>query len=350
MLKVLFILRIDSDIKSGGDLIQANEYATVLKEHFQDDIEISFFSKKNFNEIKKVKWDLVQLFNISRIDEHIFILKKINYCKLSLAPIIQPKFLLSKKESIKSFIRGLLRGFLITYNSAAKKIFFLESCSLFIFLSTDEAHYFENTIFDTKDKKKIIINNGVNENIDFSKINGVRDIDFLIVGRIEDGKNSINIINILNRYYNKSNCTIVGSFNKYHYFYNKKFNKLISNMPNINYVGSYPHYKVLKLMKRSKFLLNISKKEVSPLVDLEALSCGTSVCSTTESFTHLVEDSSFIRVDPFNELEIVDKLKDFTLSNTIKRNSLNKVYTWKMCMNEYILHIEKLVDKKKLIS
>lgn len=342
LFNILFILRIDAKEKNGGDLYQAKQYKKALDEEFSDDVSIQFAHDISMQKLLETKWDLVQLFNVSRLDEHIFYLSQIKYQYLAMTPIVQPNYMFSFKEYLKSLIRGVLYFKVIPYNSNGKKYNLLSKCDFNVFLSQDEQNYYEKNF--VKINNSVIAKNGVDLNLTKPSVTNEKEIDFLVVGRVEKSKNTLNTLKMLNEYFPNFKSYFIGAGNKYHFRYFKKFLQKCDKNENVKYLGLQSHEKVTELMSNAKILLNLSLKEVSPLVDLEALACDMKVLSTTVSFTHLKEDGCFMRVDPLNEESIVEKIK-LLVESKCKKN--NQILVWKDTLRSYIQKIDDLIKEKK---
>lgn len=333
MNNILFIIRIDALKKSGGDLIQAKYYKEVLHKKFN--LKIKFAHEISEKELKSTYWDIVQLFNISRIYEHFYFLKKIKFKYLYLSPIVQPNYKRTKIDYIKSLIRGALIGKIIKYISDKKIEKLYNTIHCVTFLSHKEKEYFENNFFQSK--KSIIIHNGV-DIISHNNIIYKRDIDFLIVGRIEKSKNSYFIAKLIASYFPEKKTIFIGGKNKYHYKYVKSFSTFLDKQENIDYLGIVNYEKVQEIMLSSRILLNLSLIEVSPLVDLEALSNGMKVLSTSSSFSHLSENMCYQTSNPLDKDEIIEKLT--YLQNSKCSNSRKYVNSWDENLQVYLKEIQ----------
>ena len=206
------------------------------------------------------------------------------------------------------------------------------------YLSNLEQQYFEKTFF--KANFSIIIYNGVDRKV--KRIIDEKDIDFLIVGRIEKSKNSLFVAEFLSRYFSSQKVLFIGGKNKYHYNYVNKFLTFMDKKDKISFKGIVPYSEVQNVMQRSKILINLSLIEVSPLVDLEALSNSMKVLTTESSFSHLKENECIQMVNPVDELIIKEKL-NFLLNTTCDK-SQDYVNIWDDNLAEYI-HTIKLTLK-----
>ena len=342
MFNILFILRIDTKEKNGGDLFQAKQYKKILDEEYSNRVNIQFAHDISSQELQKTKWNLVQLFNVSRLDEHMFYLSQIKYQYIAMTPIVQPNYMFSFKDYIKSLIRGVLHFKVVPYSSNEKKYNLLSKCDFNVFLSQDEQDYYERNF--AKINGPIIAKNAIDLNFTRLSMANEKEIDFLVVGRVEKSKNTLNTLEMLNECFPNFKSCFVGAGNKYHFRYFKKFLQKCDENENVKYLGLQSHEKVTELMCNAKILLNLSLKEVSPLVDLEALACDMKVLSTTASFTHLIEDNCFMRTDPLNQAYIVEKIKLLMKTNCKKTN---QILSWKDTLQPYIQEIDSLIKKEK---
>ena len=346
MFNILFILRIDAKEKNGDDLFQAKQYKKILEKYFSHHINIQFAHNLTNKELKNTDWNLIQLFNISRLDEHIFYLKNITYQHIVMTPIVQPEYRFNFKDYIKTFIRGALKFKYIPYNSLKVKYDLLSQCLFNVYLSRSEQNYYEK--YFVKLPNNILAHNGIDkEKTILSKEEDSKKIDFLIVGRVEKSKNTLNTIKLMNKYFPTRKITIIGAGNKYHFTYFKKFLKECEQNSNIDYIGPKKHSEVLTLMSNAKILLNLSLKEVSPLVDLEALAYNMKVLSTTASFTHLTEDSCFMRVSPIDKNAIIEKI-NMILKSHCNTKKEKQIQTWDETLRTYIEEIEKIINKETI--
>ncbi|MGY2082097.1 glycosyltransferase [Modestobacter sp. SYSU DS0657] len=118
-----------------------------------------------------------------------------------------------------------------------------------------------------------------------------RDIDLVVVGRVEPRKNTL----ALARAVRKAGLRAVfaGAINGNHGAYVQAFLKEVSNSDRMSYVGSLPHADVRELLSRSRYYLNGAWFEVVSQADMEAASCGCRVLTTKYGYS-----SEFIDVGP----------------------------------------------------
>ena len=193
-MNIMFLLRYDYNRKHGGDLIQAKWYESELTKYKNCHVHYADHIDTNNSAKKKIYYSLVFLFNISMIYEHLFYLKKIKYGKVIIVPIMQPNSNnLSSKNKLKYIYRSIMNWKypIIPSNNNAREL--IDSAKYFIFLSEKEKVGFGSE-YGFQEKNSVIIHN-------MSTINPIkgRRIKFLILGRIEKLKNTIEMeLSILN--------------------------------------------------------------------------------------------------------------------------------------------------------
>lgn len=331
--KILFIVRIDARKKNGGDLIQAEIY----KQHLENnlDVEVFFAHMLLINDLKAIHWDYVQLFNYSRIPEHYFYLKRIRYKKIGLCTIIQPGYQISKSDRFKSLIRGVLNFKLLNpFKAPIDRI--ICSMDLIIYLSKGEKEFFES--FHSKISQYVIVNNGIDELKLPKDLN--KKYDFIVVGRVERWKNSIRSLKFIAKNYPLKSLIFVGAYNKFHFIYYLQFLYNIFVNKNVQYLGAKSKEDTLQLISESRILLNLSLKEVSPLVDLEAINCNTYVITTKFSFSHLSNDGNVVVIDPNDDAALNKAIKFFSLKQTVSRS---QAQSWAKCLRPYVQAVEAII-------
>lgn len=328
-MNILFVLRIDAHCKPGGDLVQAKAYKDVLQNDL--DCHISFAHELSRAQLLSVEWDVVQLFNISRLYEHLLIMDKVKYHRILLTPIMQPGFVFNKYVFLKSFIRCLLFVEILKPLGKDYIKLFLRKISGFVFLSIAERDAFFNTYPYLSSYSYAIYNNAISNG--FTDVNK-RLFDYIIVGRIEPKKGVLRAITSIQQVQTQATICCVGALNWYHPIYCLIFLTYVLR-GGVLFLGKRSPEFISALMQQSSVLMNMSELEVSPLVDLEALACGCKVMSTIYSYTHLNEADNYIIVDVKNKSCILSALQklDFTkvttqakiLPETWERNSKNYI-------------------------
>lgn len=323
-MNILFILRCDANKKAGGDLIQAEQYKKVLEMKINN-AAIFFYHELSSQQINSKIWDIVQVFNISRLYENIFYLKHVRYKKLIFTPILQPGFKFDKLLKFKTVVK--LFFFKKRFIPLSDEVEFLKKIDAIVFLSTFERQAFYLLFPFLSSVTNVVYCNGVNsDGIDDFPYCNDRLFDYIIVGRIEPKKRVIEAINIVKKNNKGSTIICIGGLNWYNPFYCIMFlYKIISGKA--IYCGGQSSKVVFFLMKNSRILLNFSELEVSPLVDLEALKCGCSVISTKYSYSHLDDFNGFVRIDVKNETECINAINQMQL-DACSNFKHDKVKSW----------------------
>ena len=137
-----------------------------------------------------------------------------------------------------------------------------------------------------------------------------RDIDVLIVGRVENRKNQLNIVKAFEPYHLR--VVFVGSLNPNNPIYCRKFLDAIRMSEYFSYHGPASMKEVVHLYRRSKVHLSASWFEVSSLVDIESYNQNCFVVSSSRGYSdEILSPPGFIVFSP-NDLHLtaakVDKL------------------------------------------
>lgn len=336
---ILFIVRIDAAWKGGGDLIQAQEYKKLIECSLVN-CSVSLSHELKEDELTSKHWDAVQIFNISRLHENIAVLRKTTYSSLIICPILQPGFSFNWKSYLKYLVKSVIRGGGSCFISKNNIVDVLGSADGFVFLSEDEKDSFSNNFINIAEKLTSIFFNGTN--ITAGKDSDVKPIDFVCVGRIEPKKRSIETIDLVSSNFPGQVIAFIGALNWYHPVYCLKFLKRVISGKGV-YFGKLPQKKVHEVMRACKTLLNLSELEVSPLVDLEALSCNCNVISTIYSYTHLQQSSNYRRVDVKN---ISACRNGITTPFKKLENYKASSRTWAENSSQYLQMLETLLYKK----
>lgn len=112
-----------------------------------------------------------------------------------------------------------------------------------------------------------------------------REIDVVVVGRIEPRKNMLKIAEALAA--SNYSATFIGMMNSNHAEYGKKFEEVIARSPNLSYAGKLKQEDLAGYYRRSKVCLSNSWFEVVSQVDLEAVSLG---CKPVISKASAIQD------------------------------------------------------------
>lgn len=333
---VLFVLRSDAPAKGGGDLLQARFYQRVLEENIS--CKVYFAHELTKLEVEKINWDLIQVFNISRLHENMAFLQGVKYKKLVCVPIIQPGFRFGVKLALKNYIRSLI------WNRTSFRHFLKDPEKLlscfdgFVFLSEAERAAFFKSFPASAGSVNAIFQNGVAEELGVGV--GERFFDFIIVGRIEPKKRVVEAVDVVTEAAPKSLLVCVGGINWYHpYYCFMFFLQLLKGQ--VIYLGKRDPSVVYDFMRRSRVLLNFSELEVSPLVDLEALACGCNVVSTIYSYSHLPDGEYFKRIDV---RDVSQCSAEVSRSLELKSCERMKINTWAENSGAYQGLVRRLLE------
>lgn len=334
---ILFILRVDASIKGGGDLVQATWYKEILEQ--QLGYKVYFAHEYTLRELRNKHWDLVQLFNISRLFENYALVRELSYNSLLLTPIMQPGFSFDVKSIIKSMIRIVLTGKLSLLSFKNKPKNMLQLFDGVVFLSNLEREAFNRSFPENNIKNQILFENGVDERLHNDGRFAL--IDFIVVGRIEPKKRIIEAIDMVSSVNLDLTFISIGGLNWYHPIYCIRFLLRVLT-GKVIYFGKRKEIVVANCMKVSNTLLNFSELEVSPLVDLEALACGCRVISTIYSYSHLIENERYVSIDVKNNEACLSAIR--ASLETIPTQA-SYVKTWHENAGQYVTLVNALVEK-----
>ena len=333
-MKVIFPMRIDAFTKPGGDTILVKEFTKHLGSlgaitHITDQLNYDFSD-----------YDIVHLTNIDRPLEtfHYFTLaknanKKIvisaihhSYVDIAryecegrsglLALVLKMLKSFNAREHFKNVIRALKKPelFLPAWRlfrvgmQNAQKIILSESERVFL-QAIKEGADIKRDIVDDLDNLRIIYN-GVSLPrllLNTTSVAGhkKRDIDVLVVARIESRKNQLKILEAVEKLGIKA--VFLGGENPFHKSYAKYFrSKLIGTKS--EHMAAISHEMLPSLYERARVHVSASWFEVSSLVDLEAFAYGCAIVSSECGCTkELLADKAYY-VDPADTNDIAEKI------------------------------------------
>ncbi len=338
-MKILLLIRLDAPEKNGGDLIQAKKYKEVIESSIPD-VEVYMNYDLPLDDLTRIHWDFIFAFNIARIQEYSFLIDKLGYNQIFLVPILSPQFKFSIFNSFKSILRLLYKHDLSsTLNVSFAPAKYLKLFDGFVFLSKKEESAFNEKYrhLIKGESLSLICPNGVDFEKGLMDNYLTREIDFIVVGRVEKLKNSIGALQFRNKFFNDKTIVFIGAQNPYHKIYSKHFVNLI-NQSDAIYLNSISHKEVLSYMKNSKILLNLSLLECSPLVDLEALSHGCKVITTQYSYTHLVNSSDVLILDPLNVEKSLSKISEMLVVD--RRSTIKQYNKWEITLIPLVMMLK----------
>lgn len=367
-MKVLMQNRADAFTNSGGDTVQMLKTKEEL-EKLGVEVDISLELEPNLD-----GYDIVHLFNISRINEtwmqcvnakkqgKKIVVSTIYHCKkeireyeekafVGLNKIIKTLFnnedklelikttarVLSAKKGLKSLYKQLFIG----YSNQQKDV--IEMADILLPNSEKEMNVLcEELKLDKSSKKYSVIPNGVDIDSNskviskdlFIKKYGYKDFIFC-VGRIEPLKNQIKLIEALK----DTNNVIVfaGAINKKHKKYYKKFINEVNLNENIHYIGLLNREMLFSGYKSAKVTILPSWFETTGLVGLESLYMGTNVIITERGYTKEYYKDYVSYCNPLDlktisrnisdlrnqECNILNLISEYTWENAAKKTKLS---------------------------
>lgn len=346
MNKIAFLMRYDYQEKGGGDVVQVTSYIPYLESQGYQCELIKDLNLQNVN-----KFDIFILVNIDRpvetLHNYEMIKKNSSNKKIFLIPIHHPIDAINKfekkergaffkllcrffpdfysREKVKNFVRGIrypkimflaIQHVFISYRLAIKNL--LQSVDGVIYISNGERKFVEKD-FDCAPKNYCIAFNAVEMDVSDETL-PLKEIDVVVVGRIEPRKNQLNVVKVLSSM--GVNAVFIGPENPNSKDYCEKFLNAVSSASNIQYLGAVEHSKVPSYLKKSRILLNASYFEVNPLVDLEAALVGCGVVTTKYSYSR-ESLPNVIEIDPWSNDSIREGVKnalDFPEKTIVDKN------------------------------
>lgn len=131
-----------------------------------------------------------------------------------------------------------------------------------------------------------------------------RDIDVLVVGRIEERKNQLGVIEALRS--SGLRVVFIGALNRNNKAYTARFIEAVAANPAFDYPGVVDHSLVADFYYRSKVHLSASWFEVTPLVDIEAYKAGCAIVATARGFSQEYFGDAACYIDPASAQSIRD--------------------------------------------
>jgi glycosyltransferase involved in cell wall biosynthesis len=129
----------------------------------------------------------------------------------------------------------------------------------------------------------------------------------LVVGRIEPRKGSLRISQLAERA--RRHVVFVGKPLNSDGAFARAFRLTVQRSQYSKWIPGVPRSMLAAFYRHSSFLLNVSFVEVSPLVDVEALSLGCPVSTTMYAMHHQLLPRDTPLCDPYDERSILDRLQ-----------------------------------------
>ncbi|PCJ21531.1 MAG: hypothetical protein COB02_02745 [Candidatus Cloacimonadota bacterium] len=359
-INILFCVRKQFFTKKGGD-----SYQILLLKKLLEKNNFSITLSINLKKIKVQNFHLIHFFNLSRIDDTYQVFKnaqKYNI-KTCLTPIFQNLTNYNKKgrfsifsniikhlsynqlEKIRLFIH--LFSFQISFNLFFKILFksyqqlgkdFLNQSNLIFCNSHQEKKEIEK-FFNVKLKNKVEF---IKPAIDTTEIS-LNDKSFLnqyphqkyllIVGRIEDLKNQVTILEALEKL--NFEIVFIGKFNKNHQRYTNRFKKLIQQNPKAFHYPNLTRKLVLSAIQNAEVILQVSCFENFGLVSLEAHLFNKKLLISKESFFNHSLHTNYPEANPYSKKDIHEKV-------LLSINDKNEIQT--VGFSEYIKHEDSFIS------
>ena len=290
---IYFCLRRDAFSKKGGDSLKVDRYVDGLAKM---GVSSSVFNSPSELPAKPKMGGVVHIFNTQVPFENLRYFnwaKKNNFC-LIFSTIHHSHYYTDKYYcdgllkkviglSLLTYIRALAKelivyknfdnigSFLLSPNNINKKL--IEESRYVLPLSLQEKKHLEND-FEIKIQQGDfgIIQNGITYDALSLNLCRDREIDVLVVGRVEPRKNQLKLAKILSMTDYK--VVFVGAENDNHTHYFNSFLETVSAGKNLSYVGKKNYDDLQEIYLNAKVSLSNSYFEVVSQVDLEAVTLG----------------------------------------------------------------------------
>ena len=360
-LNILYCLRRDAHTKPGGDSGKVEKY---IKELSKINIKANIVT--NPSQLSQLTSDptLVHIFNTQTPYENIPYYK---WAKRRKIPIYfstihhQEKFMEMYFKTSKigrflnyemhSWLTSLAREILVYRSirnltnfsrlpkSINRKI--IENSESIFPLSTSELEHLETDHAIRIPKEKVtIIPNGQTFTSPTEQL--TRDIDILVVGRIEPRKNQLKIAQALS----KSNYTVcfAGQENTNHTTYVRDFKDTVNSSKNISFIGKQNQDQLKELYTKSRINLSNSWFEVVSQVDLEATALGCKpIVSEAGAILDYFSPAPITLSPNCSEQEILDAVNSAALPTYSPKIREDYFFEWSSIV-EKILHIYRKAD------
>lgn len=374
-MRILLQARSNLWTKPGGDTFQITSLQKGLSElNYKVDIDLGHHKRLD-------NFDLIHCFNISRIQETY---KQVLNAQLQGKPFVITPIFQNLSEYNRRGRYGLggwlarrlsyetteqIRNAYLWYSNESPKEcckaiwsdgYFtsvrhvLNGASGLIFNSNLEAHETQHFFKPEKLASSTKIPVGINlEELDnsdnsFSRRYGIKNY-ILCVGRIEDLKNQIRIIEALRSIPNIP-LVFVGFPNPHHKNYVRKFRKALDTRQNTFWFQSLNRSAVLSAMRDAKVHVLASFYETTGIANLEASYLGASIVSTEQGYCREIFGKRAIYCDPYKTQSIlqatIEALNTKPYSET--RYWIKQLFSYQVCALKHVTFYEKMLRQESI--
>lgn len=191
-------------------------------------------------------------------------------------------------------------------------------------------------------RKAAVIPNGVD--VDQSvAIDKERDIDVLLVGRVEERKNQVAVLETLVGL-GSLNILIIGELTGRSRKFRSCFQKIVDSSPNVRWNGLLPPAELPKYYARAKLVVNASYVEVLSLVEMEALAYGCNLIGSIDGNTkeYFGQFATFVSAEAVStDLPALVNAALSAPPNLQAASLIRRDFTWSSvadCLAEQYLH------------
>jgi len=218
----------------------------------------------------------------------------------------------ASRTSIREPIKEVVRLFMQRRMNHVSELFppwrsrirwLLREAAKILVLSTEERLWLERDFgVATRDDRVAWVPNWV-EGIErkptqLESLSAFSEAPVVVVGRIETRKNVLRVARLaeaLNR-----PILFVGRANPNEAHYRQEFESIVKRGSYVHWIPGVPRDEMGAYYLNASFLLNASYVEVSPLVDIEAISFGCPVVTTSYALHHEILPACIPTVDPYD--------------------------------------------------
>jgi glycosyltransferase involved in cell wall biosynthesis len=195
-----------------------------------------------------------------------------------------------RTRSVRALWESLGRGDVLKAVGAA-----LARAKLVIVQAEAERRAVETTFGVVLEHNAVCVRNGVTFDPSI-EVRGSRDIDVLVVGRIEERKNQLQLARALANQPLK--VVFVGAANPLNRRYVRAFAEAVEASSNLVHVGHVQLSELYRLYARSHVCVSASYFEVVSLAELQAVAYGCHLVATTNSYMREYLDDFATYLDP----------------------------------------------------